>query len=763
MADPLAILDLCLNIMDRLQAAARAVEFSKKQCIRAATRVAEYKHRLVEWRRHRLGDPGSDLLQRMHALQRLEATLREGILLIETFGKQRYLIRLLHRDVNAEGFETFHQNLDECIRDITLDVVMEAAAAGRAHEAERGLREQCAREDRQELKQQMLELKEKLLSEAGHRRSEQDRNQEKLAQEIVNRLDARASEPGQDLAVLQLKRQDVQYEGCLVLGHGGFGIVYRGRYLNDEWVAVKAVECNRPAAQGKVIRALMEEARLCFKARHSRVVQLLGVCTDESPYLLVMECLAGTLEKLMRRRPSPPFSVAESVGILLQIAEGVQFLHRQDIAHRDLKPANILVEDLDAEHIKIKLCDFGLAKVKRETSLATSKVGTGCYRAPECQSDAAGRYQARAADIYSFGVTTYEVLTGEWPADLVTQLGRAAAIAKMVETVRSACGAELANLVSDCCQHEPNLRPANFGFVCTRLKLARDSLLDPVGLARRLQDSVHIGEAVEADSLASPSGVASETSRSGGASSAHADQVGNLSQPPSYKTPAASPRSTLQPAISSREERERAAFETWRKTVGSDGEATWERFWELFEGDLHIWDDEERARFQDQVCRSPVAPTIKRAEWVRAVGSSASAIDFWKSAKQRRWSPAGLARGQTDGQWTHKVEAPAGAFIVQWKGKTGSGQWLDLLGIADAGAGKTLPEQPDGFARVTGRAGGWLTNFMGVGAVRDSPWEDSGERAGLTPSSRVVGYQMRVTGSYAETVRFLFAEPVRTV
>eukprot|EP00243_Klebsormidium_subtile_P009828 TRINITY_DN503_c0_g1_i3.p1 TRINITY_DN503_c0_g1~~TRINITY_DN503_c0_g1_i3.p1 ORF type:complete len:500 (+),score=57.18 TRINITY_DN503_c0_g1_i3:254-1753(+) len=239
-----------------------------------------------------------------------------------------------------------------------------------------------------------------------------------------------------------------------------------------------------------------------------------------------------------------------------------------------------------------------------------------------------------------------------------------------------------------------------------------------------------------------------------------------------------------------KEQRERAAFETWKRTVGSDGEATWDRFWELFEGDLHIWDDEERARFQDQVCRNPVAPKIKRAEWVRAVSSSASALDFWKNVKERRWSSAGLARGQADGQWTHKVEAPAGAFIVQWKvttrqtdvvygqetftldtvvgiqGKSSSGQWLDVLGTGagagDAGAGKTLPEQPNGFTRVTGRTGGWLTNFMGVGAVRDPPWEDFGERAGLTPSSRVVGYQMRVTSNYVETARFLFAEPIRT-
>ena len=151
------------------------------------------------------------------------------------------------------------------------------------------------------------------------------------------------------------------------------------------------------------------EARSTADLHHPNVVSILDEGNEQGIHYIVMELAEGmTLKRYIRRYGR--LSVRETVDFSIQIASGIQAAHEHGIVHRDIKPQNIIVSDSG----KIKVTDFGIAKAATGDTIASSTMGSVRYLSPE---QARGGYSDARSDIYSLGITMYEMATGKVPFD----------------------------------------------------------------------------------------------------------------------------------------------------------------------------------------------------------------------------------------------------------------------------------------------------------------------------------------------------------
>lgn len=185
------------------------------------------------------------------------------------------------------------------------------------------------------------------------------------------------------------------------LAAGGQGVVYKGEKLGKV-VVLKEVECSNTTA----VPALLTEKALLERLQHPAVVGYQSFLMENGCYYLVLEYVPGiSLHQLFQSDLAP---VEDVVDWALQLCEVFEYLHSQrpPIIYRDLKPENVLL----TPEGKIKLIDFGIARVhKGNKDMDTELMGTRSTASPEQFGDA--ETDARS-DIYTMGVTIYEMLTG---------------------------------------------------------------------------------------------------------------------------------------------------------------------------------------------------------------------------------------------------------------------------------------------------------------------------------------------------------------
>lgn len=214
-----------------------------------------------------------------------------------------------------------------------------------------------------------------------------------------------------------------RYEPIRLLGEGGMGKVYLARQTDLGRQVVVKVMHDHIAADPKFRERFQRETLLMARFQHPYVVTLYDASlSDPQGPCIVMEYIRGvTLDTLLHRNSH--LTPARVGRLLNQLCEALQAAHDEGIIHRDLKPANLMVVDPDTPYEKIKVMDFGLAKLFNDSSnLAmvhkTSEtgmdfaVGTPGYISPE---QVRGEEIGVASDIYSVGVILFELLTGKLP------------------------------------------------------------------------------------------------------------------------------------------------------------------------------------------------------------------------------------------------------------------------------------------------------------------------------------------------------------
>jgi serine/threonine protein kinase len=204
-----------------------------------------------------------------------------------------------------------------------------------------------------------------------------------------------------------------QLEILELIGQGGMGFVFKARQPKLERLVALKILPQALATDPAFAERFTREGRALARLNHPNIVAIHDFGQAGGFFYLLMEFVDGVnLRQAMR---AGRFTPAQALAVVPKICEALQFAHNEGILHRDIKPENIL---LDAKG-RVKIADFGIAKLVGETHAEAALTGSGAtlgtphYMAPE-QLEKPGTVDHRA-DIYSLGVVFYEMLTGELP------------------------------------------------------------------------------------------------------------------------------------------------------------------------------------------------------------------------------------------------------------------------------------------------------------------------------------------------------------
>ncbi len=204
-----------------------------------------------------------------------------------------------------------------------------------------------------------------------------------------------------------------RYQIVSKLGAGAFGTVYKARdRVLGRMVAIKTIRMDGLAAAGASLQELLDrferEAQVSAQLRHPNIVTIHDIGKDGELSYLAMEFIDGVgLERVIAQEKR--LNVARACALCAQVADALDFAHKNGVVHRDIKPANIMVEDGD----RVKVTDFGIAKVidsGEHLTMTGSLLGTPSYMSPE---QARGVTIDGRSDLFAVGCILYELVAGQ--------------------------------------------------------------------------------------------------------------------------------------------------------------------------------------------------------------------------------------------------------------------------------------------------------------------------------------------------------------
>lgn len=265
-----------------------------------------------------------------------------------------------------------------------------------------------------------------------------------------------------------------RYEIISRIGSGGMADVYKAKdHKLNRLVAVKVMKAEF-SEDKNFIAKFGKEAQAAAGLTHPNVVSVYDVGEDKGIYYIVMELVQGiTLKDYITRKGK--LTVREATSIAIQVSLGLEAAHKSNIVHRDVKPQNIII----STDGKVKLSDFGIARAASSNTISSNVMGSVHYSSPE---QVRGGYSDSKSDIYSLGITMYEMVTGRVPFDGDTTV--AIAIKHLQEEMESPrkyvpdLPYSLEQIIFKCTQKGVDRRYSSMTEVIEDLK---HSLLDPNG------------------------------------------------------------------------------------------------------------------------------------------------------------------------------------------------------------------------------------------------------------------------------------------
>lgn len=200
-----------------------------------------------------------------------------------------------------------------------------------------------------------------------------------------------------------------RYEIIEKVGSGGMSDVYKAKdHKLNRFVAIKVMKQEFNKEQN-FISKFRVEAQSAAGLAHPNIVSVYDVGEEDGIHFIVMELVEGiTLKRYIEKKGR--LSVKEAISIAIQVSMGIETAHRNHIIHRDIKPQNIII----SKEGKVKVADFGIAKAATSNTISSNVMGSVHYTSPE---QAKGGYSDEKSDIYSLGITIFEMLTGRVPFD----------------------------------------------------------------------------------------------------------------------------------------------------------------------------------------------------------------------------------------------------------------------------------------------------------------------------------------------------------
>lgn len=200
-----------------------------------------------------------------------------------------------------------------------------------------------------------------------------------------------------------------RYEILGKIGTGGMADVYKAKdHKLNRFVAVKVLKAEF-REDTTFIRKFRSEAQAAAGLTHPNIVNVFDVGDDEGLYYIVMELIEGiTLKEYISKKGK--LSIKEATSIAIQVSMGLETAHSHGIVHRDVKPQNIII----STDGKVKVTDFGIARAASSNTISSNVMGSVHYSSPE---QVRGGYSDEKSDIYSLGITLYEMVTGKVPFD----------------------------------------------------------------------------------------------------------------------------------------------------------------------------------------------------------------------------------------------------------------------------------------------------------------------------------------------------------
>lgn len=279
-----------------------------------------------------------------------------------------------------------------------------------------------------------------------------------------------------------------RYEVLSKIGAGGMADVYKGKdHMLNRYVAIKVLK-REFREDSTFVKKFRSEAQAAAGLMHPNIVNVYDVGEDRGLYYMVMELVEGiTLKEYIDRKDR--LSSKEVISIAIQMCNGIEAAHERQIVHRDIKPHNVMI----SKDGKVKVTDFGIAKATTSTTVSTSAMGSVHYTSPE---QARGGYVDTKSDIYSIGITLYEMVTGHVPFNGTSAVE--VAVKHLQDEITPPSDAvpdipySLEQIILKCTQKNSERRYSSIGDLIQDLK---HSLVDPEG------DFVHMIPLNNADTV----------------------------------------------------------------------------------------------------------------------------------------------------------------------------------------------------------------------------------------------------------------------
>ena len=265
-----------------------------------------------------------------------------------------------------------------------------------------------------------------------------------------------------------------RYEILEQIGSGGMSVVYKAKcHKLNRLVAIKVLK-EEFSSDSNFVAKFKMEAQAAAALSHPNIVNIYDVVDEGKLHYIVMELIEGiTLKNYIAKKGR--LEEKESIGIAIQVAQGIAAAHEQHIIHRDIKPQNMII----SRDGKVKVADFGIARAVSAQTLSSAAMGSVHYISPE---QARGGYSDARSDIYSLGITMYEMVTGRLPFEGENTVSIALAHLEDAMVPPSVYNPQISvsleRIILKCTEKKPERRYASAGDVISDL---REALIHPEG------------------------------------------------------------------------------------------------------------------------------------------------------------------------------------------------------------------------------------------------------------------------------------------